>query len=57
MSIDQNKAIVQRMIDEVIVGGNLDLMDELVAPDFVNHNLIGTGEKITSWASRISGKK
>jgi predicted ester cyclase len=44
MSAEENKAIMRRMLDEVIVGGNLDLMDELVAPDFVNHNVVGTGE-------------
>jgi predicted ester cyclase len=32
------------MLYEVIVGGNLALMDELVAPDFINHNVVGTGE-------------
>ena len=32
------------MLYEVIVGGNLALMDELVAPDFVNHNVVGTAE-------------
>jgi steroid delta-isomerase-like uncharacterized protein len=39
-----NKATFRRMLDEVIVGGNLDLMDELVNPDFVNHNVVGTAE-------------
>jgi predicted ester cyclase len=32
------------MLYEVVVGGNLALMDELVAPDFVNHNVVGTAE-------------
>ena len=44
MSSEENKAIMRRMLDEVIVGGNLALMDELVAPDFVNHNVVGTAE-------------
>ena len=43
MSKEGNKAILRRMIKEVIVAGNLDLTDELVAPDFVNHNVEGTG--------------
>ena len=45
---EANKAIMRRMLDEVIVGGNLALMDELVAPDFVNHNVVGTGEGSSS---------
>ena len=44
MSTEGNKAILRRMVEEVICGGNLDLMDELVAPDFVNHHSITTGE-------------
>jgi steroid delta-isomerase-like uncharacterized protein len=48
MSSEENKTIMRRMLDEVIVGGNLDLMDELVAPDFVNHNVVGTGESSSS---------
>lgn len=45
---EENKAVMRRMLDEVIVGGNLDLMDELVAPDFINHNVVGTGETSSS---------
>jgi steroid delta-isomerase-like uncharacterized protein len=37
MSAEQNKAVVRRFIDEVISGGNVDLIDELVAPDYVYH--------------------
>jgi steroid delta-isomerase-like uncharacterized protein len=48
MSAEENKAIMRRMLDEVIVGGNLALMDELVAPDFVNHNVVGTAETSSS---------
>ena len=44
MSAEENKVIMRRMLDEVIVGGNLELMDELVAPDFINHNVVGTAE-------------
>ena len=35
-SIEQNKAVVNRFITEVLQGGNLDLVDELLAPDYVN---------------------
>ena len=33
MSIDQNKAVVRRFITEVLVGGDVDLIDELLGPD------------------------
>ena len=38
MSVEANKAVIRRLIDEVVNGGNLNVIDELVAPDFVNHN-------------------
>lgn len=34
----KNKAIVRRLFQEVIAGGNLDLIDELVSPDFVDRS-------------------
>ncbi len=36
MSIEQNKAVVRRFITEVLQGGNLDALDEVLAPDYVN---------------------
>jgi predicted ester cyclase len=33
-----NKALVRRFFEEGLGGGNLDLIDELVAPDAVMHN-------------------
>jgi steroid delta-isomerase-like uncharacterized protein len=48
VSTEENKVIMRRMLDEVIVGGNLELMDELVAPDFINHNVVGTAETSSS---------
>lgn len=38
MSVEANKAVIRRLIDEVVNGGNLDAVDELLAPNFVNHN-------------------
>jgi len=38
VSTDSNVALVRRFVDEVINGGNLDLVDEFFAPDFVNHS-------------------
>jgi predicted SnoaL-like aldol condensation-catalyzing enzyme len=35
-STEQNKAVVSRFITEVLQGGKLDLVDELLAPNYVN---------------------
>ena len=34
----ENRAILRRFVDEGFNQGNLDLFDQLVAPDFVNHS-------------------
>lgn len=36
MSTEQNKAIVRRYLTDVLAGGNVDLIDELLAPSYVN---------------------
>ena len=36
MAIDQNKDVVRRFINEVLSGGQLDRLDELLAPGYVN---------------------
>ena len=36
MSTDKNKAVVRQFIKEVLGGGNIDLIDELLAPDYNN---------------------
>ena len=36
MSTEQNKAVVRRFISEVLSGGNIDVIDELLAPNYVN---------------------
>lgn len=38
MSIEQNKALVRRLVEEAQAAGKLVLVDELLAPDFVDHN-------------------
>jgi len=37
ISLVENKAVVRRLIEEVYNAGNLDVVDELVAPDVFNH--------------------
>jgi ketosteroid isomerase-like protein len=36
MSTEQNKAVVRRFITEVLQDGHLDVLDELLAPTYVN---------------------
>jgi len=36
MSTEQNKAVVRRFMTEVLQGGNVDLLDEVLAPTYVN---------------------
>jgi len=38
MSAEENKRIVRRLFEEVMNRGNLALLDELVAPDYVDHD-------------------
>ena len=33
MSTEQNKAVVRRFFTEVLQGGDLDVLDEVLAPD------------------------
>ena len=39
MSVEQNKAVVRRLVEEVINKGNIGLFDELVASNLVDHAL------------------
>ena len=43
MSTVQNKEVVRRFITEVLSGGNLNLLDELLAPNYVNVGMGATG--------------
>jgi steroid delta-isomerase-like uncharacterized protein len=38
MSAESNKALARRLLDEAFNAGNIDVVDELVTPDFVNHD-------------------
>jgi len=42
---EENKAIVKRIVQEIWNGGNLDLADELIAPDYTD-NVSGTGSAV-----------
>src|SRR3712207_1691755 len=45
MSAEQNMALVRRLFEEVLDRGNLDVADELLAPDFVDHDIL-PGEEV-----------
>jgi steroid delta-isomerase-like uncharacterized protein len=38
MTIEENKALVRRFVDEVQSAGNIDAIDDLCSPEFVNHS-------------------
>jgi steroid delta-isomerase-like uncharacterized protein len=38
MSAEDNEALIRRFVDEVQSGGNIDLVDEICSPGFVNHS-------------------
>jgi predicted ester cyclase len=43
MSTEQNKAVVRRFITEVLAGGHVDLVDDLLAANYVNRGMGGMG--------------
>ena len=53
MTTDGNKVIVRRFITEVLGGGNVDLIDQLLAPDYVNPSMGVTNR--TAFKAVISG--
>ncbi len=42
-TVEENKALTRRFIEEIFVGGNLAAVDELLADDFVPHTWPSTG--------------
>ena len=44
MSTEQNKVVVRRFIEEVLNKQNAALVDQLFAPDYVNHMMPGGRE-------------
>ena len=44
MTIEQNKALVRRFVDEIFVKGSFDAVDDLLADDFVGHTWPSTGD-------------
>ncbi len=44
MTLEKNKALVRRFIDEIFVQGRPEAVDELLADDFVSHTWQSTGD-------------
>ena len=43
MSTEQNKALVRQLVEEAINQGNISMIDELLIPDFVEHEELPPG--------------
>jgi ketosteroid isomerase-like protein len=59
MSTEQNKAVVRRFITEGLQGGNLAVLDEVLAPNYVNPamggaDLAGFKAILTGMAAAVS---
>ncbi len=37
---EHNKAIIRRLVEEVYNGDDLDVLEEILSPDFVNHSAV-----------------
>ena len=55
MTIDSNKAVVKKFIIEVLGSSNIDLIDELLAPDYLNKSMGVTNRN--DFKAMISGLK
>ena len=56
MSTEENKAIVRRFIHDGVIGGDLDLIDELCSPDCVNHSALPEARARKSQEKLSEGK-
>jgi predicted ester cyclase len=54
MSTEQNKAVVRRFMAEVLTGRNLDMADEMLAPNYVN---LSTGTDLAAFKGFITGMR
>jgi predicted SnoaL-like aldol condensation-catalyzing enzyme len=54
MSTEQNKAVVRRFVEEVLTSVDTSLVDELLAPNYVNHMVPGGREGFRQFRSMLS---
>ena len=52
MSTDQNKDVVRRFITEVLVGGNVEAVDEVLSPTYVNRAM---GTDLAAFKAMLTG--
>ena len=61
MAADLNKDVVRRFINEVLIGGQLDRIDELLAPSYVNRafgvDLAGFKGMLTGLAAALPERR
>ncbi|MDA4127531.1 MAG: ester cyclase [Thaumarchaeota archaeon] len=55
MSTEENKRVVRRFINEVLSGGNVNVMDELLAPNYANPSMGATNRD--GFKAVVSGLK
>ena len=53
MSTEQNKAVVRRFIEQILTTKDVALVDELMAPDYVNHLVPGGREGFKQFFSML----
>jgi predicted ester cyclase len=54
MSAEQNQAVVRRFVEEVLNKGNLAVLDEVMAPNYVNHTPFpGLPPNIEGWKAIV----
>ena len=54
MTVEDNKALVRRALTDLVNTGNMALVDELVAPGLVRHDLGGGPDIVGPTASSCS---
>jgi len=52
--MSEQQALVERMFDEIINAGNLDLADELFAADYVDHGPMGDMEGVAPFKELVA---
>ena len=55
MSTEEPKAIIRRYLDEAWNKGNVDIIDELMVPDYARYT--GTGAPLMAKSWSIGGKR
>ncbi len=53
MSVEENKAVVRRMIQEALSGDNPEVLDEVMAPDYLNHAAVAEHQRGIEGAKHI----